>query len=62
MKGEYIIKKIFCNEIFGEIGLFHENTSLYSFVATEGSLLIKITYDEFKSIFGDCNKQIVQNV
>ena len=62
MKGEYIVKKIFCNEIFGEIGLFHENTSLYSFVATEGSLLIKITYDEFKSIFGDCNKKIVENV
>ena len=63
VKGEYDIKKIYANEIFGEIGIFHENSSLYSFIAFQGTVLLKIKYDDLISVLGgNAVKTIIENI
>ena len=63
VKGEYGIKKIYSNEIFGEIGIFHEHTSLYSFIVSQGSVLLKINHDDLLSVLGgNAVKTIIENI
>ncbi len=52
-KDDLIIKKIYPGEIFGEIGIFNQIESLYSYSATIDTEILNITYEHLFMILGD---------
>ena len=62
-KGEMIIKRFYSGEIFGEIGIFNQIESLYSYTTSNECIILKILYDELFSILGDnAVKNIIFNI
>ena len=62
-KGEMIIKRIFNGEIFGEIGIFNQIESLYTYTTSNDTIILKITYDDLFNILGDnAVKNIIYNI
>ena len=52
-KDDLIIKKIYPGEIFGEIGIFNQIESLYSYSATIDTEILNITYEHLFMILVD---------
>ena len=44
-KGEMIIKRIYSREIFGEIGIFNQIESLYTYTTSNECIILKILYE-----------------
>ena len=62
-KDDLIIKKIYPGEIFGEIGIFNQIESLYSYSATIDTEILNITYEHLFMILGDnAVKSIVYHI
>ena len=62
-KGEMIVKRIFNGEIFGEIGIFNQIESLYTYTTSNDTIILKITYDDLFNILGDnAIKNIIYNI
>ena len=52
-KGEMIIKRIYSGEIFGEIGIFNQIESLYTYTTSNECIILKILYEWIIFFLGD---------
>ena len=52
-KQDLVVKKILPDDMFGEIGLFNQIESLYSYTVEAESILLMVKYESFISVFGE---------